>query len=42
CKVNFYKCGDKLPKPHFLTWNTVETEDPDFHAPEYFGSMEFS
>lgn len=42
CNVNFYKCGDKLPEPHYLTWNKVETENPNFHAPEYFGSMEFS
>jgi len=42
CRANFYKCGDKLPEPHFLAWNTVGTEYPDFHAPEYFGSIEFS
>ncbi|RYF11182.1 MAG: hypothetical protein EOO42_21645 [Flavobacteriales bacterium] len=21
CRVNFYKCGDELPKPHYLSWN---------------------
>ena len=40
-RANFYKCGDDLPKPHFLTWNKIETEEPDFHRPEYFGSFEF-
>lgn len=39
--VNFYKCGDKLSKPHYLTWNPVETMKPDFHRPEYFGELKF-
>jgi hypothetical protein len=39
--VNFYKCGDKLSKPHYLTWNPVETGKPDFHRPEFFGKLKF-
>ncbi|HWJ90727.1 MAG TPA: carbohydrate-binding family 9-like protein [Flavisolibacter sp.] len=41
CKVNFYKCGDELPQPHFLSWKPVEADSPDFHLPEYFGKMQF-
>jgi hypothetical protein len=41
CKVNFYKCGDKLPEPHFLAWKSVEAASPDFHLPEFFGIMHF-
>jgi hypothetical protein len=41
CKVNFYKCGDKLPDPHFLAWEHVEAASPDFHLPEFFGIMHF-
>ena len=41
CKVNFYKCGDKLPEPHFLAWENVEAASPDFHLPEFFGTMHF-
>jgi hypothetical protein len=41
CKVNFYKCGDKLPEPHFLAWKSVEAASPDFHLPEFFGRMHF-
>jgi hypothetical protein len=41
CKANFYKCGDKLPRPHFLAWKKVESTTPNFHLPEYFGSMHF-
>ena len=41
-KANFYKCGDDLPQPHFLSWNRIETERPDFHQPSFFGSVIFS
>ncbi len=40
-RANFYKCGDKLSVPHYLTWNPVGTEKPDFHRPEYFGLLRF-
>lgn len=41
-KGNFYKCGDGLPQPHFLTWNMIEAEHPDFHRKEFFGELAFS
>lgn len=41
CSVNFYKCGDDLPVPHFLSWNNIRSISPDFHLPEYFGKMLF-
>jgi len=41
CKGNFYKCGDALPKPHFLSWQGIEADSPNFHLPEFFGSMQF-
>ena len=37
--ANFYSCGDKTPAPHYAAWNSVETESPDFHRPEYFGKV---
>ena len=40
-RANFYKCGDKLSVPHYVTWNPVETEKPDYHKPEYFGVLKF-
>jgi len=40
-KANFYKCGDRLTVPHYLTWNPVNTGKPDFHRPEYFGTLRF-
>jgi hypothetical protein len=41
CKANFYKCGDELPMPHFLAWQNVLSETPNFHLPQYFGSLHF-
>lgn len=38
-KANFYKCGDETSIPHFLSWNQIMTENPDFHQPEYFGEL---
>jgi hypothetical protein len=40
-RANFYKCGDKLSVPHYVTWNPVGTSKPDFHQPDYFGMLEF-
>lgn len=40
-RANFYKCGDMLSVPHFVTWNAVVTENPDYHRPEFFGQVKF-
>ena len=39
--ANFYKCGDETSEPHFVTWNPIGTENPDYHCPEYFGEVLF-
>lgn len=41
CKANFYKCGDKLPEPHFLSWSNIKSEEPDFHLSKFFGALHF-
>lgn len=41
-KANFYKCGDNLSKPHYITWNNIKSEKPDFHLKTYFGNLEFN
>lgn len=38
---NFYKCGDGLTVPHFLSWLRVGVPEPDFHREEFFGEIEF-
>ena len=40
-RANFYKCGDELQKPHFLSWSPIKIEKPDFHRPDFFGLLEF-
>ncbi len=39
--ANFYKCADDTTEPHFVTWNPVKTENPDYHRPEFFGKVLF-
>lgn len=41
CTANFYKCGDELPEPHYLSWSNIESPEPNFHLPEFFGELEF-
>ncbi len=38
---NFTKCADSSPHPHYNCWNIIETPDPDFLCPEYFGMLKF-
>ncbi len=40
-RANFYKCGDDMPSPHFLSWNPIGSKSPNFHLPEYFGKIHF-
>lgn len=40
-RANFYKCGDHTSHPHWLTWNRIECDYPDFHRPESFGILDF-
>lgn len=37
--ANFYKCGDNLQTPHFLSWNPIVAPKPNFHLPEFFGTL---
>ncbi|MCE1199288.1 MAG: hypothetical protein LWW85_10005 [Marinilabiliales bacterium] len=39
-RANFYKCGDKTAMPHFLSWSPVGSREPDFHLPQWFGTVE--
>lgn len=40
-KGNFYKCGDNLTTPHFVSWTRIETPKPSFHQPSFFGELFF-
>lgn len=39
-KANFYKCGDGLSKPHYLSWKPITSDHPDFHRPEFFSAID--
>lgn len=41
CRANFYKCGDNLPHRHFVAWSNITSFEPNFHLPEFFGSLKF-
>lgn len=36
---NFYKCGNLTVKKHYLSWNPIESDTPNFHVPECFGEL---
>ena len=40
-RMNFFKCGDGLKVPHFVTWAPVRTPSPDYHRPEFFLPVDF-
>lgn len=40
-RMNFYKCGDKCEKMHFLSWSEIGLPEPNFHCPEFFGKVIF-
>ena len=40
-RANFYKCGDGLKTPHFVTWAPITTPSPDYHRPEFFVPISF-
>lgn len=41
-RANLYKCGDKLQQPHFLSWSPITLDKPNFHCPEFFGTLIFN
>jgi len=40
-RANLYKCADATSHPHWITWAKIDVPRPDFHRPEYFGTLEF-
>lgn len=38
---NFYKTGDDLREPHYVSWSPIQTPNPDFHTPQFFGKLIF-
>ncbi len=40
-KANFYKIAFRTTNPHFITWSFVDNPEPDFHLPQFFGTLIF-
>ena len=40
-RANLFKCGDKTVKEHYLAWNPIVSEEPNYHLSEYFGRLIF-
>jgi hypothetical protein len=40
-RANFYKCADRTSHPHWLTWAPVDLMQPNFHRPDFFGTLAF-
>lgn len=38
-RANFYKVASAASTPHFLTWNPMTSDNPDFHRPQDFGTI---
>lgn len=41
CTANFYKCGDGLSHPFYLSWSDIKADKPNFHLPQFFGEVKF-
>ena len=39
--ANFYKCGDALEHPHFVSWAPIDIPKPNFHRPDFFRPIHF-
>lgn len=40
--ANFYKCGDDMSRPHYLSWKPIDNPTPAFHMPQFFGKIKFA
>lgn len=40
-KANFFKTSSKNSNPHYITWSFVDNKTPQFHLPQYFGTLNF-
>jgi hypothetical protein len=35
-------CADATSHPHWLSWSPANLSEPDFHRPEFFGTLVFA
>lgn len=39
--ANFCKRADASSLPHYLSWNPIQSEEPNFNLPDFFGVLAF-
>jgi hypothetical protein len=39
-RANFYRCGGKT-EDQYAAWNHIDIQQPDFHRPDFFGTLRF-
>ena len=40
-KANFFKTSSRSSNPHYITWSFVDNIKPQFHLPQFFGTVKF-
>ncbi len=40
-KANFCKIAENNSNPHHMTWSPINAPNPNFHMPQFFGTLEF-
>lgn len=40
-RANFFKTSSKSSNPHYITWSPVNNPVPQFHLPQFFGTIKF-
>ncbi|CAG5018748.1 hypothetical protein DYBT9275_06063 [Dyadobacter sp. CECT 9275] len=40
-RANFYKTASQSTNPHWITWSFVDNPKPNFHLPQFFGTLKF-
>jgi hypothetical protein len=40
-RANFYKCAEINSHPHYGSWSPIDLPRPDFHCPQFFGTLTF-
>lgn len=41
-RANFYKIAGQGSNPHYITWSLVNSTNPNFHLPQFFGALKFN
>jgi hypothetical protein len=40
-RANFYKIAENNSNPHYAAWSVIDHPKPNFHLPQFFGTLKF-